>query len=131
MWLKTYFQWYINSLSLQDLASAWKGKMLIPEFTTGIPPERSSVVADMINLWNNSFFHKRGVEVVLYKGREQRSGLLAGTMNDQLPVPKVHSDKKKRKMDKGRERQYSLYITHYKMVSRSSGPETWSTNFFY
>jgi hypothetical protein len=80
--------WFIAHSPLQDLALAWAGKMPIPEFTkVGIPPKRSTLVADLINLWNDSFFRARRVEVVLYKGRERRSGPHTGNVDSHLPVP--------------------------------------------
>ncbi|KAG1892776.1 hypothetical protein F4604DRAFT_1564513 [Suillus subluteus] len=75
---------------MNDLALAWAGKMPIHEFSKGgAPPKRSSLVADLINLWNDSFFRARRVEVVLYKGRERRSGLHVGTMDKNLPMPEI------------------------------------------
>jgi hypothetical protein len=38
----------------------------------------------LINLWNVSFFAPRGVELVLYKGRERRTGLNAGQLDPDL-----------------------------------------------
>ena len=38
----------------------------------------------MINLWNASFFGPRGVELVLYKGRERRTGPNAGQLDSEL-----------------------------------------------
>jgi len=71
---------------MNDLALAWAGKMPIPEFSRGgVPPKRSNLVADLIDLWNNSFFSARRVEAVLYKGRERRSGSNAGTVDHHLP----------------------------------------------
>ena len=69
----------------QDLALAWAGKMPIPEFSRGPPPKRSTLIADLIDLWNTSFFITRRVEVVLFKGRERRSGASAGTIDYNLP----------------------------------------------
>ena len=43
------------------------------------------LVADLIDLWNSSFFITRRVEVVLFKGRERRSGANAGTVDYNLP----------------------------------------------
>ncbi|KAG2043150.1 hypothetical protein BDR03DRAFT_942989 [Suillus americanus] len=78
---------------MNDLALAWAGKMPIHEFSKGgVPPKRSSLVADLINLWNDSFFRARRVEVVLYKGRERRSGLHVGTLDKNLPMPDFDSD---------------------------------------
>jgi hypothetical protein len=69
----------------QDIALAWAGKMPIPEFSRGAPPKRSTLVADLIDLWNSSFFLTRRVEVVLFKGRERRSGANAGAVDYNLP----------------------------------------------
>ncbi|KAG2339836.1 hypothetical protein BDR05DRAFT_1002968 [Suillus weaverae] len=75
---------------MNDLALAWAGKMPIHEFSKGgVPPKRSSLVADLINLWNDSFFRARRVEVVLYKGRERRSGPHTGSLDKNLPMPEV------------------------------------------
>jgi len=70
---------------MNDLALAWAGKMPIPEFSRGPPPKRSTLVSDLIDLWNTNFFLTRRVEVVLYKGRERRSGPNAGTTDHHLP----------------------------------------------
>ncbi|KAF9247121.1 hypothetical protein BU15DRAFT_38971 [Melanogaster broomeanus] len=70
---------------MNDLALAWAGKMPIPEFSRGPPPKRSVLVADLIDLWNSNFFLTRRVEVVLYKGRERRSGPNTGTIDYHLP----------------------------------------------
>ena len=65
---------------------AWAGTMPVPQYSTdGRPPKRSTLTADMIDLWNASFFRMRGVEVILYKGRERRSGRYAGTVDMNLP----------------------------------------------
>lgn len=69
----------------QDLALAWAGNMPIPEFSRGPPPKRSTLIADLIDLWNSSFFLTRRVEVVLFKGRERRSGASAGAVDYNLP----------------------------------------------
>ncbi|KAI9067660.1 hypothetical protein FKP32DRAFT_1672946 [Trametes sanguinea] len=69
---------------MQDLAMAWAGTLPVPQYD-GRPPKRSSLAADVIDLWNVSFFKPRGVEMVLYKGRERRSGRLAGTVDMNLP----------------------------------------------
>ncbi|KAG1753750.1 uncharacterized protein EDB91DRAFT_1234153 [Suillus paluster] len=78
---------------MNDLALGWAGKLPISEFSRGgNPPKRSSLVADLINLWNDSFFRARRVEVVLYKGRERRSGPHAGSVDNHLPMPDFDSD---------------------------------------
>ncbi|KZT72679.1 hypothetical protein DAEQUDRAFT_595388 [Daedalea quercina L-15889] len=71
---------------MNDLAMAWSGRLPVPEYSPdGRPPKRSTLAADLIDLWNASFFGRRGVEVVLYKGRERRSGRGAGTVDLHLP----------------------------------------------
>ncbi len=65
---------------------AWAGTLPVPQYSAdGRAPKRSTLAADVIDLWNASFFHARGVEMVLYKGRERRSGRMAGTVDMQLP----------------------------------------------
>ena len=66
---------------------AWSGTMPTPQYPTvdGRPPKRSTLVADVVDVWNSSFFRARGVEAVLYKGREQRSVRYAGTIDTNLP----------------------------------------------
>ena len=65
---------------------AWAGTLPVPQYSPdGRPPKRSTLAADVIDLWNASFFRPRGVEMVLYKGRERRSGRLAGTVDMSLP----------------------------------------------
>ncbi|KAG9317645.1 hypothetical protein JVU11DRAFT_1856 [Chiua virens] len=75
---------------MNDLALAWAGKMPLPEFARGPPPKRSTLVADLIDLWNSSFFLTRRVEIVLFKGRERRSGANAGAIDYNLPG--IHPD---------------------------------------
>ncbi|EKM59471.1 uncharacterized protein PHACADRAFT_249989 [Phanerochaete carnosa HHB-10118-sp] len=71
---------------MTDLSLAWAGKLPVPAYATdGRPPKRTTLTSDLIDLWNTSFFLKRGVELVLYKGRERRSGRLAGTVDVHLP----------------------------------------------
>ena len=70
----------------QDLSLAWANKLPVPAYATdGRPPKRTTLTSDLIELWNASFFLKRGVEVVLFKGRERRSGRLAGSVDLHLP----------------------------------------------
>lgn len=78
-----YHQDWIRFMT--DLALSWAGKLPLPEFSHEHPPRRSALVADLIDLWNVSFFLPRRVEVVLYKGRERRSGPNAGTIDHHLP----------------------------------------------
>jgi hypothetical protein len=62
---------------------AWAGKLPTSD------PNRSSrpslVAAELVDLWNNSFFVNRGVEVILYKGHERRSGQYFGQVDRNLP----------------------------------------------
>lgn len=61
---------------------AWSGRLPVPNLTdSNRPPKRATLLADLIDLWNASFFIRRGVEVVLYKGRERRSGSNAGVVD--------------------------------------------------
>lgn len=65
---------------------AWAGTMPVPQYSPdGRPPKRSTLAADMVDLWNASFFLPRGVEMILYKGREGRSGRHAGKVDMHLP----------------------------------------------
>ncbi|KDR83429.1 hypothetical protein GALMADRAFT_235562 [Galerina marginata CBS 339.88] len=71
---------------MQDLGRSWTGQLPVPGFgKDGQPPRRSTLAADLIELWNASFFLTRGVELVLYKGRERRTGPQAGQIDTQLP----------------------------------------------
>ncbi|PIL36851.1 hypothetical protein GSI_00541 [Ganoderma sinense ZZ0214-1] len=71
---------------MTDLGLAWAGTMPVPQYSPdGRPPKRSTLAADVVDLWNASFFRVRGVEMVLYKGRERRSGRYAGTVDVNLP----------------------------------------------
>lgn len=71
---------------MHDIALAWAGKLPVPDLARGgQPPKRSALIADLVDLWNSSFFLIRGVELVLYKGRERRSGRLAGMVDKDLP----------------------------------------------
>lgn len=74
------------SLLLQDLSRAWSGKLPVPEYAREAgPPRRTILTADLVDLWNVSFFFKRGVELILYKGRERRSGREIGRVDVHLP----------------------------------------------
>ncbi|KAH8105022.1 hypothetical protein DFH11DRAFT_1645252 [Phellopilus nigrolimitatus] len=57
---------------MNDLALAWKGSLPLPN--GGPPPKPSELVKDLLDLWNHAFFFPRGVELVLYKGRNCVSG---------------------------------------------------------
>ena len=43
------------------------------------------MASELIGVWNDAFFNARGVEAVLFKGRERRSGPDAGTIERHLP----------------------------------------------
>ncbi|KAJ7283509.1 hypothetical protein C8J57DRAFT_1171212 [Mycena rebaudengoi] len=73
---------------MQDLCLAWTGRLPAP----GRPQRKTTLAADLIDLWNVSFFFPRGIEVVLYKGRERRSGPQAGLVDIQLPTYPEHDD---------------------------------------
>ena len=45
----------------------------------------STVAAELVDLWNTSFFAARGIEVVLFKGHERRSGPYVGQIDRNLP----------------------------------------------
>ncbi|EIN10391.1 hypothetical protein PUNSTDRAFT_51038 [Punctularia strigosozonata HHB-11173 SS5] len=68
---------------MQDVHLAWTGKLPVPDSR---PRRRSTLTIDLVELWNSSFFLARGVEVVLYKGRERRTGPGAGTVDPNLPM---------------------------------------------
>ncbi|KAL6298737.1 hypothetical protein BKA93DRAFT_830439 [Sparassis latifolia] len=71
---------------MNDLSLAWSGRLPVPEYARdGRPPKRTNLTTDLIDLWNVSFFLARGVELVLYKGRERRSGRSIGTVDLHLP----------------------------------------------
>ncbi|KAJ7507467.1 hypothetical protein B0H11DRAFT_1967227 [Mycena galericulata] len=65
---------------MQDLCLAWTGRLPAP----GRTQKKTTLAADLLDVWNASFFFPRGVEVVLYKGRERRSGPNAGAVDIQL-----------------------------------------------
>jgi hypothetical protein len=62
---------------------AWAGKL--PTADASRSSRSSAVTAELIDLWNSSFFTPRGVEVVLFKGHERRSGPYAGQIERNLP----------------------------------------------
>ena len=72
---------------MQDLANAWLGRLPIPESAKqdGRAPKRSVIATDLVELWNSSFFIPRGVEFLVYKGRERRNGKYAGRVDSNLP----------------------------------------------
>ncbi|TDL29156.1 hypothetical protein BD410DRAFT_892504 [Rickenella mellea] len=70
---------------MNDLRLAWVGRLPLPNVPTGRTPKRSSVITDLVDVWNNAFFIPRGVEILLYKGRDLRSGRMAGRKEMRLP----------------------------------------------
>ncbi|KAG7097259.1 hypothetical protein E1B28_004625 [Marasmius oreades] len=69
-----------------DLALAWAGRLPVPTAPGSQPPKRATVTGSLVDLWNHSFLNRRGVELVLYKGRERRSGPNAGVIDLHLLV---------------------------------------------
>ncbi|KAF4619742.1 hypothetical protein D9613_005383 [Agrocybe pediades] len=70
---------------MQDLGRSWTGQLPVPTLGQGgRPPKRSTLTADLVDLWNASFFFPRGVELILYKGRERRTGPQAGHIDTRL-----------------------------------------------
>ncbi|THH12911.1 hypothetical protein EW146_g7248 [Bondarzewia mesenterica] len=76
---------------MQDLAMAWAGRLPTAD-PSRRSQKRSSVTAELVDLWDASFFQQRGVEVILFKGHERRSGPSAGTIIDHLPSFDSDSD---------------------------------------
>jgi len=70
-------------LLIKDLALAWDGKLPTSDPNRSSRP--SAISAELIDLWNNSFFASRGIEVILYKGHERRSGQGYGHVDRHLP----------------------------------------------
>jgi hypothetical protein len=69
----------------QDLGRSWTGQLPVPTMgKDGQPPRRSALAADLVELWNTSFFRPRGVELILYKGNERRTGPQAGQIEHRL-----------------------------------------------
>ncbi|KAK1228891.1 hypothetical protein PQX77_008049 [Marasmius sp. AFHP31] len=71
---------------VEDLTLAWSGRLPVPAAPDGQTPKRATVTASLVDLWNLSFLNRRGVELVLYKGRERRSGPHAGQIDYHLPI---------------------------------------------
>ncbi|KAK7470944.1 hypothetical protein VKT23_002359 [Stygiomarasmius scandens] len=72
---------------MEDVALAWSGRLPVPTSPDGLKPKRATLAANLIALWNGEFFERRGIELVLYKGRERRSGARAGVVD--LPMPSL------------------------------------------
>ncbi|KJA24578.1 hypothetical protein HYPSUDRAFT_200456 [Hypholoma sublateritium FD-334 SS-4] len=70
---------------MQDLGRSWTGQLPVAFGMEG-QPRRSTLAVDLINLWNNSFFFNRGVELMLYRGRERRTGPQTGYIDTRLPL---------------------------------------------
>jgi hypothetical protein len=72
---------------MQDLTKAWLGRLPVPESAKkdGHPPKRLTVTTDLVQRWNASFFVPRGVELIIYKGRERMNGKDAGKADTDLP----------------------------------------------
>lgn len=51
----------------------------------GKPPRPSTLAADLIDLWNVSYFFPRAIELVFFKGTERRTGPRAGTIERNWP----------------------------------------------
>jgi hypothetical protein len=79
---------------IQDLTNAWIGRLPIPESAKqdGRPPKRSVVATDLVELWNASFFIPRGVEAIVYKGRERRNGKYTGRVDTDIPAFNITVD---------------------------------------
>lgn len=71
---------------MKDVALAWANRLPVPELSRdGQGPKNSVLVADLVDLWNVSFFLPRGVELVLYRGKERRTGQHSGTIDRDVP----------------------------------------------
>jgi len=82
---KLFFGHAVSRTAFQDLARSWAGHLPVGGLgRDGRPPKPAALSADLINLWNVSFFGRRGVELVLYKGRERRTGPNAGQLDSEL-----------------------------------------------
>ncbi|KAG6833819.1 hypothetical protein H0H87_011753 [Tephrocybe sp. NHM501043] len=84
-WLRlmTVFEFIIQDW---DITLAWAGKLPIPEPEPGVPPSsRSTIIIDLIELWNESFFWTRGAELVLVRGRQRLTGHQKERIESDLP----------------------------------------------
>ncbi|KAG6832879.1 hypothetical protein H0H92_004763 [Tricholoma furcatifolium] len=68
---------------MQDMALAWAGRLPVEQ--EGPAAQRTAIIGDLIDLWNQSFFLIRGIELVLFRGKERRTGRYAGTIERDLP----------------------------------------------
>lgn len=69
---------------MKDLARSWTGQLPVAGGRDGRPPRRSKLAQDLVELWNASFFQPRGIEMILYKGKERRTGPQAGILEPAL-----------------------------------------------
>ena len=92
-------------------------------------PKRSSTVSDSLDMWNGAFFFARGVELVLYKGREARSGQHAGRFEMRLPRIETESDVSSTSSSENSvsdsENNWSRY-GQYGAYGRFEGQERWA-----
>ena len=113
---------------------AWSGQLSPGQVgPDGRPTKRSQTAADLIDAWNASFLRPRGIEGVLYKGRERRSGRYAGTVDMNLPAldpadvssPSASEDEseedalERRERERDRERYGSLYADQRRRERRA------------
>ncbi|KAF9452176.1 hypothetical protein P691DRAFT_257573 [Macrolepiota fuliginosa MF-IS2] len=111
---------------MNDVRLAWSGRLPVPtDSRSGQTPRRTTLVADLVDLWNTSFFLPRGVEVVLYKGRERRSGPKVGTIDRELPEDE-DSDRSESESeeDEEDESEFEEYLSrNANAYGRSQGPD--------
>jgi len=68
-----------------DFLRSWTGNLPVGGLgRDGRIPKPAALSTELINLWNASFFVPRGVELVLYKGRERRTGPNAGQLDSEV-----------------------------------------------
>jgi hypothetical protein len=73
-------------MRIQDIALAWANRLPVPGLTRDeLGSKNPKLVEDLVDLWNVSFFIPRGIELVLYRGRERRTGQHAGTLDRDAP----------------------------------------------
>mgnify|MGYP001373196262 CR=1 FL=1 len=75
---------------MKDLTLAWTGRLPVPP-NNPTPPRPAVLAAELFHTWNTAFFEPRGVEIVLYRGRQRRSGRLFGRV-DLSPSDESDSD---------------------------------------
>ncbi|TFK27006.1 hypothetical protein FA15DRAFT_666736 [Coprinopsis marcescibilis] len=66
---------------IEDLTLAWSGRLPAAMRPDGTAAKPAVVAAELIQTWNTSFFEARGVEMVLYRGHQRRSGKLYGRVD--------------------------------------------------